>query len=168
MQRIFPRRRGRPSPLRVPRRKNRVFVDPSTVLTAILACANNSSSDIAGVCFEHVKSLLGRAHSGGKNHFLSFFSFLIEEVARDPAGKCFKALSTAKYIAIAKPKSSVPGDIRPIGHHVRIPPYLRQIRDDRIGKIIGRRAFFAKVQPPVCRWRFFWSKHSWTGNKHPA
>ena len=95
--------------------KNRVFVDPSTVLTAILACANNSSSDIAGVCFEHVKSLLGRAHSGGKNHFLSFFSFLIEEVARDPAGKCFKALSTAKYIAIAKPKSSVPGDIRPIG-----------------------------------------------------
>ena len=36
-------------------------------------------------------------------------------MARDPDGKCFKALSAAKYIAIAKPKSSVPGDIRPIG-----------------------------------------------------
>jgi len=95
--------------------KNRVFIDPSTMSTAILACPNNSSSDIPGVCFEYVKGLLGRAHSGGKNHFLSFFSFLIEEVARDPDGKCFTALSTAKYIAIAKPKSSVPGDIKPIG-----------------------------------------------------
>ena len=95
--------------------KNRVFIDPSKVSIAILACANNSSSDIAGVTFELIKSLLGRAHSGGKNNFLSFFSFLIEEIARDPEGKCFSALSAAKYIAIAKPKSSVPGDIRPIG-----------------------------------------------------
>ena len=61
--------------------KNRVFIDPSKVSIAILACANNSSSDIAGVSFELIKSLLGRAHSGGKNNFLSFFSFLIEEVA---------------------------------------------------------------------------------------
>ena len=95
--------------------KNRVFIDPSKVSIAILACANNSSSDIAGVSFELIKSLLGRAHSGGKNNFLSFFSFLLEEVARDPDGKCFRALSAAKYIAIAKPKSSISGDIRPIG-----------------------------------------------------
>ena len=50
--------------------KDEVFIDPSIMSTALLACPNNSSSDIAGVCFEHLKSLLGRAHSGGKNHFL--------------------------------------------------------------------------------------------------
>ena len=37
--------------------KNCVFFDPSKMSTAILACPNNSSSDIAGVCFEHLKSL---------------------------------------------------------------------------------------------------------------
>ena len=117
--------------------KNRVFFRPSTLSTAILACANNSSSDIAGVCFEHIKSLLGRANSGGRNHFLSFLCFLLEEVARDPKGKCFKAMTAAKYIAISKPKSDVPGDIRPIG----ITSVLRRIYGKYVmfesGKIIG-------------------------------
>ncbi|CAL6334524.1 unnamed protein product [Bathycoccus prasinos] len=117
--------------------KNCVFFDPSKMSTAILACPNNSSSDIAGVCFEHVKSLLGRAHSGGSNHFLSFFSFLIEEIARDPDGKCFTALTRAKYIAIQKPKSSVQGDIRPIG----ITSVFRRIYGKYVmidsGKLVG-------------------------------
>jgi len=117
--------------------KNRVFFRPTMLSTAILACANNSSSDIAGVCFEHIKSLLGRANSGGKNDFLSLICFLLEEVARDPHGECFFALTAAKYIAIAKPKSSVPGDIRPIG----ITSVLRRIFGKYVmiesGKLIG-------------------------------
>ena len=132
--------------------KNRVFIDPGKVSVAILACANNSSSDIAGVSFELIKSLLGRAHSGGKNNFLSFFSFLIEEVARDPDGKCFSALSAAKYIAIAKPKSSIPGDIRPIG----ITSVFRRIFGKYVmiesGKLVGGVLSSSTLEKPPVRY----------------
>ena len=58
-------------------------------------------------------------------------------MARDPDGKCFKAITAAKYIAISKPKSDVPGDIRPIG----ITSVLR--------RIYGKYVMFESKDPAV-------------------
>lgn len=70
-------------------------------------------------------------------------------MARDPTGECFKALTTTKYIAIAKPKSAVPGDIRPIGITLALRRIFGKYVMIESGKLIGE-----EKSTPNLRWAF--------------